>query len=73
MEQMMTEMNGEPSEIRDLIPTEIDEISGGMNNMGPLMAAGAVALRFMNDINLQFYGCVIQGDTRTCVYSYELP
>jgi hypothetical protein len=55
MEQMMTEMNDESSEIRDLMPMEIDEISGGMNNMGPVMAAGAAVLRFMSDINFQLW------------------
>ncbi len=69
----MTEMNDESSEIRDLMPMEIDEISGGMNNMGPVMAAGAAVLRFLNDINFQFYGCFTEGDTRTCVYSYDAP
>ncbi len=69
----MTEMNGELSEIRDLMPTEIAEISGAMNNMGPLMAAGAAVLRFLNDINLQFYGCFTEGGKQTCVYSYDLP
>ena len=69
----MTEMNDELSEIRDLMPMEIDEISGGMNNMGPVMAAGAAVLRFLNDINFQFYGCVTEGGTTRCVYSYDVP
>ena len=69
----MTEMNGELSEIRNLMPTEIVEISGGMNNMGPLMAAGAAVLRFLNDINLQFYGCFTEDGKQTCVYSHDLP
>jgi hypothetical protein len=37
------------------------------------MAAGAAVLRFLNDINFQFYGCVTEGGTTRCVYSYDVP
>jgi hypothetical protein len=73
MEKIMTEMNGELLEIRDLMPTEIAEISGAMNSVGPLISAGAAVLRFLNDINFQFYGCFTEGGTQTCVYSHDLP
>jgi hypothetical protein len=69
---MMTEMTGQLPEVRDLTAAEFSAISGGFNNMGPLMAAGAQVLRFIDEINLQFYGCFEDGGKTTCVYSYDL-
>jgi hypothetical protein len=70
-ERIMTEITGESPDVRDLESAEIFEVAGGFNNMGPLMAAAGQVLRFIDDINLQFYGCETQGGTTRCVYSYE--
>jgi hypothetical protein len=70
-ERIMTEITGESPDVRDLESAEIFEVAGGFNNIGPLMAAAGQVLRFIDDINLQFYGCETQGGTTRCVYSYE--
>jgi hypothetical protein len=67
----MTEMSDELPDIHVLTSTEVSAIGGGFNNMGPLMAAGAAVLRFLDDINLRFYGCVTEDGTTRCVYSYD--
>lgn len=69
----MTELNSELADIRQLLPEEMQEISGGFNSMGPMMAAGSAVLRLLNDINFQFHGCFTEGGKQTCVYSYDLP
>jgi hypothetical protein len=71
-EHIMTDFISELPEMRELAPAEISGVSGAFNNMGPVMAAGAAVLRFIDDINLQFYGCFTDDGKTTCVYSYDL-
>jgi hypothetical protein len=72
MEHPMNETIDAVPEVRDLTLAEVSAISGGFNNMGPLMAAGAAVLRFIDDINLQLHGCFDQGGRTVCVYSHDL-
>lgn len=65
----MTDIENSDSEIRELTPTETGGVAGGSISMVGISVA---VVRFLDDINFRFYGCVPndQGGQK-CVYSYD--
>ena len=64
----MQDVNG--AEIRDLILTEINEVSGGAYNTGPMMAAVRL-LAALERVNFKFFGCETSNGTRVCSYETD--
>jgi hypothetical protein len=58
-------------DVRDLVDAELGDVAGGVTSTAALTAASVAILRYFDDINLQLLGCVADGGTTRCVYSYE--